>query len=936
MNQSYADASWPLASGHVRAVCIRSNHHLHTPEVPPAAERRRLPLSGNRQTHPPRLLGFPPSRPPLDGTVVCTAAVGARPARAAFRDGLCRRAAVVVAPGGALKRLRAGATAPGAGADGRPGPAAAASGCGKLVAAEVAEFAGIGAAAVFRPAAPAPFVVLLVSPLPPFSPGPTPSSSPSSAPSSASSPRPPRSSLGGAAGGKVSRGISRRRRPVVPAVCHFARAERARPGRIAVRRPSPFCVRAGLFLASHVTTAVSAFPSPLPTHAATGRRDPPPPLPGLGAAREGHDGIVRAPVSPPCAAISSHRGVVGLRRAQEPVPLARARRRSSAPPHQQSSGPRRGGPSHTPRVTHANQWAWKMMTRAFSLDEELSEKCPLNNPLARTFLGAVPKYNRTGRAPALNDFVDKLEMAARISEETLDLAANRLTGQAAVLPYHGISPKGAPASRNGKVYGDNTAKLLKRSSKIHRGVQHIIPYGTPRRCPEERHANDTCIERPRGVQEAARRDFRVTTCGVTKKASSLPINWAGATGEIAKNDLKKVRCFNCGRKGHMAQNCRSPKKEKTKRGEPALKFEGPKKPRESGLQVTCTAGIIKGKVDPQDGAVRASDRRTRMTVDRGATRHMIPDASWFSTSQLSNKMPLFSVPATTYHSLDILFKADRHTLILQAGKVAATSTSDDHDRLFYLDGTVNVADSGGAATDNDTDPDFAIRTNGVDGSALTVTIKSDIDQIWNSATLPPYAHSPRASHFTTALRCPPVAPPSAARRATFGCPAPVKRHPVPARRATFGRPAPAKRHPVPARRVTFGCPAPAKRHPVPARHAAFGHLSRHLRPPRSRQAPSGARRRAYSCASPRMPYGSVYMLDEYFHEHNCATADGRGVPDCAVARPSNRPSTDATEGGRRAKAGAGQRAAGEGRRAKGERRSKGGSGGGGIEGRTAP
>ncbi|KAG5456804.1 MAG: hypothetical protein BJ554DRAFT_3345, partial [Olpidium bornovanus] len=49
-------------------------------------------------------------------------------------------------------------------------------------------------------------------------------------------------------------------------------------------------------------------------------------------------------------------------------------------------------------------------------------------------------------------------------------------------------------------------------------------------------------------------------------------------------------------------------------------------------------------------------------------------------------------------------------------------------QLFYLDGIVNAADSGGAAIDADTDPDSTVRTNGVDDSALMVTIKSDIDE----------------------------------------------------------------------------------------------------------------------------------------------------------------------------------------------------------------
>ncbi|KAG5461033.1 MAG: hypothetical protein BJ554DRAFT_6843 [Olpidium bornovanus] len=63
------------------------------------------------------------------------------------------------------------------------------------------------------------------------------------------------------------------------------------------------------------------------------------------------------------------------------------------------------------------------------------ERPRLNALLARTLLGAVPTYNGAGGVPALNGFVNKLEMAAKRTgfndEETLDLGVNRLMGQAA-------------------------------------------------------------------------------------------------------------------------------------------------------------------------------------------------------------------------------------------------------------------------------------------------------------------------------------------------------------------------------------------------------------------------------------------------------------------------------------------------------------------------
>ncbi|KAG5460523.1 MAG: hypothetical protein BJ554DRAFT_7418, partial [Olpidium bornovanus] len=61
----------------------------------------------------------------------------------------------------------------------------------------------------------------------------------------------------------------------------------------------------------------------------------------------------------------------------------------------------------------------------------------MNALLARTLLEAITTYNGTGGATTLNSFINKLEMAAKRTgfnnKETLDLAVNRLAGQAAVL-----------------------------------------------------------------------------------------------------------------------------------------------------------------------------------------------------------------------------------------------------------------------------------------------------------------------------------------------------------------------------------------------------------------------------------------------------------------------------------------------------------------------
>ncbi|KAG5462608.1 MAG: hypothetical protein BJ554DRAFT_4439 [Olpidium bornovanus] len=69
----------------------------------------------------------------------------------------------------------------------------------------------------------------------------------------------------------------------------------------------------------------------------------------------------------------------------------------------------------------------------------------------RTLLGAVPTYNGTGDVPALNGFVNKLEMAANRAgfndEETLDLGVTRLMGQAAVIwqSHCRANPQGSPS-----------------------------------------------------------------------------------------------------------------------------------------------------------------------------------------------------------------------------------------------------------------------------------------------------------------------------------------------------------------------------------------------------------------------------------------------------------------------------------------------------------
>ncbi|KAG5460024.1 MAG: hypothetical protein BJ554DRAFT_7978 [Olpidium bornovanus] len=260
----------------------------------------------------------------------------------------------------------------------------------------------------------------------------------------------------------------------------------------------------------------------------------------------------------------------------------------------------------------------------------------LNTLLAWTLLGAISTYRRRSSTDQLHHQAGNGRRTSWVSsEETLDLAVNRLVGQAATLwqNHARMHPRGtALLWKRWEELRDAltknfhprehlqaaTAKLMEISQQscgndFEKFIETFNALYMEHPTPRDEHTwiikfhmglpvdmrrsvmqMVPALDDLGAVQEAARRDLRVMSGGTKKASTFTPVNGAGTAGEAAKKgDLKSVKCYNCSKMGHIARNCRSPKKEKGKKIEPTITAEEPKKAKESGLHVACTAGVLR-------------------------------------------------------------------------------------------------------------------------------------------------------------------------------------------------------------------------------------------------------------------------------------------------------------------------------------------------------
>ncbi|KAG5458731.1 MAG: hypothetical protein BJ554DRAFT_993 [Olpidium bornovanus] len=355
-----------------------------------------------------------------------------------------------------------------------------------------------------------------------------------------------------------------------------------------------------------------------------------------------------------------------------------------------------------------------------------------------------------GGTAALTNFASKLDAAAEQAnlsrQETLALATHHLTEQVAILwQSHANKHRRGDPHRwtRWKQLREELEQLFFPREHLQVVMNKLMEL-TQWRCDDDlekyietfnslRQKNRVLTMAPNledlgSVQAAARRDFRLTD--KPKVHNPGPTNGAGAAGEAKKGkDRQSIKCFNCNKTGHMARECRLPQKER-KPKESATNSKA--KTGKPDLQIACTAGVATDETEDAPSANSAANANhrhhpmtTRVTMDSGATRHMIPHKQRFTSSRpwtkkvwtaskasepvlaegtvniltISGvtlslkgalhtptfKMPLFSIPAATYNGLDVLFMANGRAFITKGGKTVATATRDDRDQLFYLD-----------------------------------------------------------------------------------------------------------------------------------------------------------------------------------------------------------------------------------------------------------
>lgn len=419
-----------------------------------------------------------------------------------------------------------------------------------------------------------------------------------------------------------------------------------------------------------------------------------------------------------------------------------------------------------------------------------------DNTVSRAMMAAIPTYNGTGGAAALATFQSKLEAAADQAEldekDTLALATQNLEGQA-YLVWQGHT-KEFPRGHAGrwKTWPELRAALTSHfypREHRQRTMDELLNL-SQRKCGNDldkyiEKFNTLLMELPlprdmalwtmrfhsglqtesklrvmtmvpmlddlREVQEAARRDSRISGTPARDK----PIHGAGVTGINASETKRRpnqprkaFKCYNCGKAGHLARDCQSSGspgssgrrgRHEKKRNMDDDRKDDEREPSKKGnaLHVGCAAGDNSKAY--HSGAI---------TLDSGATRHMIPHEAWFTEKRPSSthvwtaakhnepvksegtvtikantgnflilqdamhvptfRMPLFSIPAATLNGLDILFKANGRAFIMRKGTVVATATRSEDDRLFYLDGepmaplTHSACATGPALSDYDT------------------------------------------------------------------------------------------------------------------------------------------------------------------------------------------------------------------------------------------